>query len=105
MVVRWQRYTAHYLQELSHLPENADKRLVLIDGTIHEQPLTGWQHGDLSSELNLAIGTYIRQHRLGRVTAADTGYNLAPGTTLAPDIGFVSASRIPRHLPDGFVPF
>src|SRR3972149_3138280 len=98
-------YTAGDLWRLSHLPENAGKRLSLIDGEIYEMSPTGWKHGDVAMRIGARLLADAEQHNLGRVTAAETGFNLAPGTTLAPDVGFIAAARIPDELPDGYVPF
>src|SRR5258708_33924216 len=89
---------------MSHLPEYEDKRLFLLEGELYEMTPTGWLHGDVASKLDMAIGLYVEAHKLGRVTAAETGYDLAPGTTLAPEVGFVAASRVPDPLPSGYVP-
>ncbi len=105
MVSQEKLYTSADLWELSHLPENDGKRLLLLEGELYEMTPTGWKHGDVASELDVAIGSYVKAHKLGRVTAAETGYDLAPGTTLAPDVGFVAAARVPDPLPIGYVPF
>ena len=105
MVIQEKHYTAEDLWALSHLPENANKRLYIIDGELFTMSPTGWKHGKIASELTLFIGMYVKQHSLGIITAAETGYILDPGTTLAPDVGFVAAARVPDKLPDGYVPF
>jgi Uma2 family endonuclease len=105
MVVSDKLYTAEDLWELSHLPENDGKRLILIEGAVYEMTPTGWIHGDIASELDMAIRLFVKTHKLGRVTAAETGFNLAPRTTLAPDVGFIAAARVPKQLPSGYVPF
>src|SRR5258706_10831486 len=106
MVTRDKLYTAEDLWALSHLPENDGKRLFLVEGTIYEMTPTSWLHGDVAIEIGAAILVYAKTHKLGRVTAAETGFNLAPGTTLAPDVGFIAAARVPEVLPSsGYVPF
>jgi Uma2 family endonuclease len=98
-------YTAEEFWELSHLPEYSDQRLVLIEGSIITMPPTGWIHGDTASELDMLIRQFVKRHSLGRVTAAETGYQLAAKTVLAPDVGFIAAQRVPDQLPSGYVPF
>lgn len=112
MVIQEQVYTADDLWIISHLAENADKRLALIEGVLQEMPPTGWLHGDTTIELGSEVRAYVKAHKLGRVTAAETGFILfkssEPGsrdTVLAPDIGFIAARRIPSQLPEGYVPF
>lgn len=65
----------------------------------------GWIHGEIASELNLHMRVFVKQHKLGAITAAETGFQLTEGTVLAPDIGFVRRERVPETLPAGFVPF
>src|SRR5258708_33686686 len=103
MVSQEKLYTSADLWELSHLPENDGKRLLLLEGELYEMTPTGWKHGDVASELDVAIGSYVKAHKLGRVTAAETGYDLAPGTTLAPDVGFVAAGGGAGPVANGFV--
>ena len=112
MIIQEQVYTADDLWEISHLAENADKRLALIEGVLQEMPPTGWLHGDTTIELGSEVRAYVKAHKLGRVTAAETGFILfkssEPGirdTVLAPDIGFIAAHRVPSQLPEGYVPF
>lgn len=69
----------------------------------------GGKHGDLASELNMVIRLFVKQHRLGYVTAAETGYLIATDplegdTVRAPDAAFVAAQRLPGGLPDGYIP-
>lgn len=47
------------------------------------------------------MGDVVDARGLGEVTVADGGYILAPGTDLAPDVGFIRASRLaPLDSPD-----
>lgn len=106
MAVKEQRYyTADDLWRISQLPRYDGKRLFLIDGVIYTMTPAKWLHGDLTGELHYRIAHFVKRHRLGRVTAAETGYTLAPGTTLAPDVGFIAAARVPKKFPDSYVPF
>ncbi|MBI5931660.1 MAG: Uma2 family endonuclease [Chloroflexi bacterium] len=99
-------YTADDLWEISHLPENDGKRIYLIEGALYEMPPTSWLHGDVAMEVGRQISNHVKGQKLGRVTAAETGFNLAPGTSLAPDVGFIAAERVPKELPPkGYVPF
>jgi len=49
----------------------------------------------------------VREHDLGLVVAAETGFTLArdPDTVRAPDVGFVSRERVPDPLPKGYAEF
>jgi Uma2 family endonuclease len=110
MVVHERLYSAEELWELSHRAENSGRHLEVLEGVLYDMSPTGWLHGDLASELDMQVRVYVKQHQLGRVTAAETGYlvNRDPAgrdTVLAPDVGFIAAGRIPATLPDGYVPF
>jgi len=96
VAVQEKLYTVDDLWQMSQ--EMGVKRLELIEGVIEEMSPTGEEHGDIASELNMLIRQHVKAHRLGRVTAAETGYILhtsAKGkhTVLAPDVGFISKER------------
>jgi len=71
----------------------------LVDGVLVRMAPTGFTHGDIVWELGSTLGVYVKQRRLGKVTAAETGYVLSPpgqpDTVLAPDVAFVRAERVP----------
>jgi Uma2 family endonuclease len=104
MAVQEKLYTSADLWDLASLPENELKHFVLIDGVIYEMPPPSWLHGIIVMVIAYSIMKYAREHNLGEVTAAETGYDLAPGTTLAPDVGFVIAARIPQDMPSRYFP-
>lgn len=110
MVVREKFYTADDLWELSHLSEYAEMRLELSEGYLIIMSPAGGKHGGLTSDIHNPIYQHVKKHKLGYVTAAETGYILhknpsGKDTVRAPDVGFVSAERLPEGLPDGFIPF
>lgn len=104
MTTRDKTYTADDLWTLSHAPQYANKRLELIDGELYEMTPAGGEHGEITMELGARVRNHVRERRLGRVTAAETGYKLSEITTLAPDIGFIAADRAPERLPKGYIP-
>ena len=56
----------------------------------------GGRHGRIAGKLFLRIGNIVEQHDLGQTFAAETGFLLArhPDTVRAPDVSFVSYSRL-----------
>ena len=85
--------TAEDLAELSADGEHFE----LIQGVLQEMPPNGFDHGDVSATVAYVIERFVRDHALGRVVGAETGFLLArsPDTVLAPDAAFVSTSRLP----------
>lgn len=65
----------------------------------------GFEHGELTQNLSAPLHLYVKAHKLGVVTAAETGYLLSrPGeddTVFAPDIAFVGAARLADQPPAG----
>ncbi len=109
MSIREKFYTAEDLWELSHLPGNAEKRFELSEGELIEMPPAGGEHGGVTLNLSQPIWAFVRQHDLGYVTAAETGYILfknphGADTVRAPDFGFVAKERLPEGLPQGYIP-
>lgn len=76
MIVQQKLYTAADFWLVAHLPENSEKRLERVHRAIVEMPLAGGRHGDLASELNMSIRVFVKQRKLGYVTAAEPGYIL-----------------------------
>lgn len=93
------------LEEFERLPDDA-RRQELVEGRLVRMAPPGGGHGSLTMNLSLPLALHVRQHGLGQVLAAETGFTLSePGspepTVLAPDIAFVRADRLPaRESPD-----
>lgn len=58
---------------------------------------TGFNHGSVAMNLGGPLHAYAKAKGLGVVVSAEAGFVLSrePDTVRAPDIGFVSAGRIP----------
>jgi len=71
----------------------------------------GARHGQVSVQLVILLGSYVRERRLGHVFDSSTGFRW-PGRTpsqknlRSPDLAFVAAGRFPaERVPVGFVEF
>lgn len=103
MVLQEQLITARAFWDM--LQGEEEKHIELLDGVINPMAPTGFIHGAITIELTHAIVLFVKKHKLGIVTAAETGFRLNKNTVIAPDIAFIHADRIPDKIPDGFVPF
>jgi Uma2 family endonuclease len=110
MAVQEKFYSADDLLELSQSPEYSEMCLELSEGDLVIMTPAKMQHGVTAMELGWWVQAFVREHRLGYVTAAETGYILFKNpngrdTVRAPDVGFIAAGRLPEGIPDSYVPF
>ena len=93
--------------ELLRLPNpSGGKRYELVRGALRVYEPAGGRHGEIISTLSGLLFMYLRSHPIGALLSADTGFTLErePDTVRAPDIGFVSAARIPPEgIGDKFI--
>jgi Uma2 family endonuclease len=76
--------------ELLHMPDDG-WRYELVKGELIRMSPTGDEHGQVTMTLATALYFHVKEHKLGRVYAAETGFKLEsnPDTVRAPDIAFV----------------
>ena len=81
--------------ELLQLPEDG-WRYELVRGELRKMSPSGARHGEIASALNASLRMFVRQHRLGKTYAAETGFKIArdPDSVRAPDTAFVRADRV-----------
>lgn len=82
--------------DLLAMPDDGMRR-ELIRGELIEMPPASDDHGFVGAEISWQLGTFIRQHQLGRGRMAETGFQLALDTVLAPDYAFISYDRMPTR--------
>ncbi|MBK8024295.1 MAG: Uma2 family endonuclease [Chloroflexi bacterium] len=112
MVVGEKLITAEEFFEIVQRPENEGRRLELVDGVIVEDMAGGasGEHGETVGNFHGYIWNFVREHRLGRVTAAETCFRLAEDESgrpivRCPDVGFITFEKAPEPLKSGLVPF
>lgn len=84
------------IEEFERLPDD-ESRTELVRGRLVREPPAGMDHGRLANAIAFLITGFVRRHRLGEVFTADTGFVLFPDppTVRAPDVAFISRSRLP----------
>ena len=95
MAVREKRYTTDDFWAIATLPENADKRLELIDGEIYEMPAS-FIPSKIAVRFSRFIDIFVDENDLGHVTDPDGSYIISEHDTFIPDVGFVSRERLPE---------
>ena len=90
--------TTHQLitaEELLRLPDDG-YRYELARGELRKMAPAGHVHGRVAINLTTPLDQYVRDHHLGVVYAAETGFKLAsnPDTVRAPDIAFIRRERV-----------
>ncbi len=85
--------------DLLHLDSQGVKG-ELIRGALHETVSAGGIHTEIAGALILALGTYVRPRRLGRVGGTDGGVLLErnPDTVREPDVFYISAEKLPLDV-------
>ncbi len=95
MFVQDKLYTAEELWEISLLPENADKRLELLEGVIHEVP-SSFIPSQVAIHIAAEIRNYLKKNKIGYLTGADGGYVMSEHNVFVPDVGYISKIRLPE---------
>jgi len=64
----------------------------------------GGLHGATVGNVTGPLAVFVKQHRLGNVFGAETGFHIGhdPDTVRAPDVAFVRAARVGHGVPRGF---
>lgn len=78
-----------------------DDRYELVEGVlVPMSPPPGFRHGETVLNVTFPVTGFVRAHRLGRTTGAETGYRLRrdPDTVRAPAFAFVARGRITPEM-------
>ncbi|MEX1224518.1 MAG: Uma2 family endonuclease [Pirellulales bacterium] len=87
-------------EQLLALP-SGEQRYELIAGELLVMSPGNWDHGMIIGIAHSILGSYVRQHKLGFVFGAETGFMLArdPDTVRAPDVAFIARDNLPKTRP------
>jgi Uma2 family endonuclease len=94
-------------EELLRLPTGMGECYELVAGQLKTTPANGMLHGYVEANVGSLLAEAVRNSHLGDVVGAGTGFILSrnPDTVRAPDVAFVSQSRIPTgRRPQGYFP-
>lgn len=79
-------------------------RCELVRGELVMMSPAGFEHGVIAGEIYGHLFNFVKQNRLGVVTAAETGFKISqnPDTVRAPDVGFIRTDRVPKVRTRGY---
>ncbi|MEA2711352.1 MAG: hypothetical protein QOF78_3953 [Phycisphaerales bacterium] len=86
-------------EDLWNMP--GDQRRELVRGELRTMAPAGFEHGAIITNLAFLLTKHVREHKLGFVLGAETGYVLArnPDVVRGADVSFVRAERVPESGP------
>ena len=93
-------------EELYMMPSD-NFRYELVKGELRKMSPGSYKHGKVIGNLTGPLVQHVREHKLGVVCGAETGFKIAqnPDTVRAPDISFISQAEMDRiGDPDGYWP-
>jgi len=81
--------------ELLRMPDDGF-RYELVRGELRKMSPAGHKHGRIAGNITSSLGPHVVANKLGRVYVADTGFLISsdPDTVRAPDVAFVSQTRL-----------
>jgi Uma2 family endonuclease len=87
-------------EELLRMPDDGF-RYELVRGELVKMAPAGEEHGDIAMRVGAPLWQYVETNKLGRVYAAETGFQIAsnPDTVRVPHAAFVSQQRIGEVRP------
>lgn len=93
MTLQEKLYTVDEFLEVAQLPDNADRRLELVDGEIVEMPPSSQKNTVTAGRIIYFLNAFIIPNDLGFVSVPDGGFQLNENTLRQPDTAFVSKDR------------
>ena len=86
------------------MPDDSMRR-ELLWGEVRTMTPAGFRHGVIASAIQGPMWRFVREHKLGVVCAAETGFILErdPDLVRAPDVSFIRNERLPEEEIPGFL--
>jgi Uma2 family endonuclease len=83
--------------EFFRMPDPPDgSKQELVKGVVITMPPPGFRHGDVQVNIAIALKTFLRGHRVGRVTVeSGVRTDRGPDSVRGPDVAFWSVDRLP----------
>jgi Uma2 family endonuclease len=80
-------------------------RWELVKGELRMMSPAGGEHGWVIVNVTAPLAAFVKQHRLGYVLGAETGFIIHrdPDSVRAPDVAYVRRDRFQGGLPQGFI--
>jgi len=75
-------------EDLMRLPKDG-RKYELVDGELRVSP-AGALHEEVCANLIAVLGSFVRQHRIGKIFGSNLCYVLPGGNKRAPDVSFVA---------------
>ena len=72
----------------------AEQRYEVVDGELVEMGNSGMEHGYVACQLVVALGNFLREHKLGAIFDSSTAFTLKSGNRRSPDVSFVAKGRL-----------
>jgi Uma2 family endonuclease len=85
--------------DVLRLLEHNHRLCELIDGVLVEKPM-GHRESRLAAWLIVALGSYLKEHKIGRLAGSDAPHRLPLGIVRMPDVAFISFERVPQNQSD-----
>lgn len=89
-------------EDLLALPDDGAHEFELVRGRLVSMPPPDWHSSAVATNIVIAMGSFVKQNRLGMCLAADGGFILEhdPDTVRIPDCSFIRAERVEREAPE-----
>ncbi len=85
--------TAAEFWVIAQLPENAHRRLELMDGEIINMPPSRQINTTIAMLIGYWLNAFVIPRKLGYVSGADGGYTITESNAFQPDAAFISKAR------------